>query len=495
MSKTQPPAEDSDSQDSQASEPEASVEKLLRSLEQEMAEAGTLPKEEPGGEPGEEPEGEQGIPHGSISLEGVLPEQDIREVFSQLGNIFQKLAQSESGPFGQGGVNWEMVKELAVKTATKGKPEPTVEPTRRIRLEEMFKIAELHVANATELSPSNKSLDVATRSEWVSQVIKDWKPFLQLLSSSDKQTPPDASSAESASAGSSSADSSSTDPPSTGSASAGSSTTGPPSMDEMNSMEFVQQMMVGLSSTARMVKVGAMVGELSHSAFGYYALPIPPPPASKRNISILPDSVEEFAKEWSLELEHADLWICCAELLSHEILSKKPVQSTLWSLCEAYTEEFVFAANQEMDTKLESALGGDPGEILASLFGEEEQFTISFTETPEQLDVAIQASAIASVVAGYVHQMTQKIMSNLVGDSASLAEAFRRRNIETSDSSTLGRHIFGLRLDLDQGLEFLTEVGDATKLLWQTEESLPTPKELNSPKLWLARMEASTADS
>src|SRR3954447_21715065 len=65
--------------------------------------------------------------------------------------IFRDLAKmfTASGP-----VNWEIAKQVAMWVATEGVAEPNVEPVRRIRYEELTRVAEMHVAEATGLSPS-----------------------------------------------------------------------------------------------------------------------------------------------------------------------------------------------------------------------------------------------------------------------------------------------------------------------------------------------------
>ena len=461
------PPEESERSEGQSS-PEAAVEDLLRSLEQEMAEAGTLPTdiagdiaddiesagdaESEGADTGSTiPGGTAGLDLGDITLEDITPEDiDPREIFAELSDLFGRLAKGE-GAMG-GGIDWQVVRELAVKVATQGHPEPNVEPTRRNRLEELFKLAEMHVEAALASSPAKRSsasrkAEVVTRTEWVTKMLEDWKQMFEQLSVPD-----------------------------------------PPEAGFGDPMAMIQNLMVGLSSTARMMKIGGMLGELSHTAFGCYALPVPPPEKSDRSIAIVESTVADFAQKWSLDADHAGMWVCCSEILSHEVLSQTDVSSVLRQLYEAYIDEFDFAVEQEWESKMEMLdQSGDPGEMLESLFGETGELTVEFTESEEQQEISSQASAIASAVVGYVHHLSQKITSDIIGSSDHLAEAFLRR--ESNDA--LGRQIFGLEVDIDAGLAFIQELEDHNSLdrLWQGETSLPTPRELESPRLWLARMD------
>lgn len=465
-------ADKEESEDSQRdTSPEAVAEDLLRSLEQEMAEAGTLPTDlgsdaesgpesDPGSGPTSSSEesteeveilGRFAIPGAFGMPEGEMPDDiDPRQIFAELSDLFGRLAKGEGGM--SGGVDWQMVRELAVKVATQGQPEPYVEPARRIRLEDLFKVAEMHAdaalaTSASASSSAGRKAEVVTRTEWVTKMLEDWKQMFEQLSAPD-----------------------------------------PPEAGFSDPMAMLRSLMVGLSSTARMMKIGGMVGELSHTAFGCYVLAIPPPEGSPRSIAIVEPTLADFAKEWSLDVDHVGLWVCCSEILSHELLSQPDVRSVLKQLYEAYIDEFDLAMEQEWESKMEVLdQNDDPAEMLESLFGETGELTMEFVESEEQQEISSQVSAIASAVMGHVHHLVQKTADSIIGSSDHLAEAFRRR--ETNNA--LGRQIFGIDADLDAGIAFVQELEDRNALdrLWQDEASLPTPKEIQSPRLWLARMD------
>ena len=52
----------------------------------------------------------------------------------------------------QGGVSWDAARQLAFQVATGGESEPNVDPLERIRLEQLARVAELQVAEATGLA-------------------------------------------------------------------------------------------------------------------------------------------------------------------------------------------------------------------------------------------------------------------------------------------------------------------------------------------------------
>ncbi len=448
---------------------EAAVEELLRSLEQELKESGKFPSEETlekaeavsdleesgVDDHADEDDYNADEPDGSQVVFGLSADIEPREMFAELSNLFGKLAEG-SGKFGSLFDGYEPTLQLAIKVATEDKPEPTVEPAHRMRLEELFRVAELHINSTAGLpmDAANRKPDILTRKEWVTNLLKDFWPIFS----------PEAS--EEISLG---------DP-----------------------MALVQNLMIKLSSTARLMQIGGMLGELSHSAFGYYVLPIPPPTRkSSRPIGILSSNIEAFSKEWALDFDQAGLWVCTTEILSHTILSRPVVRDTLWQLYEDYIAEIDDSAAFEWEEKLkdfEHSFMGDPAEVLQSLFGETGEVAIQFSDSEEQREMSRQISAIVTAVVGHVQYLTDKVTNTLLGPGANLTEAFRRQQLKTSETSNFGKQILGISLDLEQGLEFISELvsvkGEAVlESLWSSETALPTPAEIESPRLWLARMD------
>src|ERR1700737_2928146 len=119
---------------------------------------------------------------------------------------------SEPGPFGAGGpledllrnlarlltsqgpVNWEIARQLAQWTASEGEPEDNPDPIARVRLEELLRVADLHVTDTTGLAtPAPGGILTAravTRSEWALKTLEAWQPLLERLASSLSRTSP-----------------------------------------------------------------------------------------------------------------------------------------------------------------------------------------------------------------------------------------------------------------------------------------------------------------
>src|SRR5580704_7520779 len=102
-----------------------------------------------------------------------------------LEDLFRNLAKLLTS---QGPVNWEIARQLAQWTATEGEPEDNPDPIARVRLEELLRVADLHVSDTTGLSTSATggllSARAVTRSDWALRTLDAWRPLLEQLATS-----------------------------------------------------------------------------------------------------------------------------------------------------------------------------------------------------------------------------------------------------------------------------------------------------------------------
>src|SRR5205823_1891347 len=101
--------------------------------------------------------------------------------FEQLP-IFGDLAKLFSG---QGPVSWDVARQIAVLLATEGQPEANVDPIVRMRYEELGRVAELQVAEATGLAtaPGGGVVRIVTvgRGTWAQRGLEAYRPLLERL--------------------------------------------------------------------------------------------------------------------------------------------------------------------------------------------------------------------------------------------------------------------------------------------------------------------------
>jgi uncharacterized protein (DUF2342 family) len=98
---------------------------------------------------------------------------------------------------------------------------------------------------------------------------------------------------------------------------------------------------------------------------------------------------------------------------------------------------------------------------------------------------------------GYTDWVVDAVAVRIIGgDALRIAEAVRRRRVETSPDDVFVERLLGIRLGPDQvarGKAFVQGVVDRAgeqglAPLTSTPGSVPTPAEVDAPGLWLARV-------
>lgn len=373
--------------------------------------------------------------------------------------MFRDLAKMLSG---SGPVNWEIAKQVSTYIATEGQPEGNVDPLARMHIEELARVAVLHVANVTGL-PTSPSGGIVTlrpvgRADWTNRTLDAYRPLLEKLATSlsaatvddDPAAAPD------------------------------------PSTDLLGGLTKVMSpVLLGMQS-------GFMVGHLSQRAMGQYDLPIPRPPSDE--LLVVPATITTFADDWSLPPDDVLLWVCLSEVAHHAVLSRPHVRARVEALLSEYVSGFQ-PDTGALDARLEGLDPMNP-ESLQSVLGDPETL-LGAMQSPAQDATRRQLDALTAVIEGYVDHVLDAIGERLIGSYRSLTEALRRRRVERGDGDKFVERLFGLELgqaQYDRGSAFVDGVveraGDnGLARLWQSARELPTPAEIDAPGLWLERID------
>src|SRR5690606_27926011 len=128
------------------------------------------------------------------------PDDDRPDPFQGLPFFGDLARMVQSQLRGQGPVAWDAAQQLALSIVTEGAHEPNVDPTDRIALEELGRVAELQVAAATGLRTSRTGSGVrvtaVNRVQWVQETLRAYRPRFERLAESlpkPDATPPDPS--------------------------------------------------------------------------------------------------------------------------------------------------------------------------------------------------------------------------------------------------------------------------------------------------------------
>lgn len=377
-----------------------------------------------------------------------------------LGDLARMLGQ-------QGGMAWDTARQLAVAVATEGESEANVDPVERMSIEQLARVADLHVADVTGLSTSLSGRPVqvvpVNRTAWVTASLDAYRPLMERLAESlgpvqveDPEAPAD-----------------------------------PMSGMLAGMMQAMQPMMLAMTA-------GSMVGHLARRNLGQYDLPIPRPGtgAGADDLLLVVPNLDEFAAEWSLQRDDLRLWVCVHEIAHHAVFAVPHVRARMSELLDQHLSSF-----QNDPSALERHLGEldltDPSGLssLQEVFGSPEVVLGAIT-SPQQQALRPQIDALVAVVVGVVDHVLDVVGAKLIGSYSMLTEALRRRRVEAAESDRFVERLFGLELvqaTYDRGSAFVAGVleregEEGLRKLWSSPEHLPTPNEVDAPGLWLARI-------
>ncbi len=394
-------------------------------------------------------------------------------------NPFQSLLGDLMNMLGTNGPNqWEMIRSFALSVATGGTPEANVEPVQRIRLEQLARVAELNVSEATGMPVSSDGRRLTCvpvgPGEWTQRALESWRPLLTAMTPVPTPPPTDVELPG--------GDPLAADDPTGGLGS------------------LLGQWATAVGPMFFGLQVGSVVGHLAQRALGQYPLAIPWAPGDE--LVLVTANIAAFAEDWSLPDEEALLWVCARELASHSVLSRPAVRNRLEELLTELAESSA-AAQQDLAGKLGSITGpeGPEGaggmdlESLQGMLGDPEAL-LGELLTPESRRSSDQLTALAVVIDAYADHIADVVGKKLVGSHSQLAEAWYRRRTERGKGEEAAGALFGLDLEqaeVDRGRSFVSGVieragEDGLARLWVSARNLPTPSEVDAPGLWLERI-------
>ncbi|MFM7508113.1 MAG: zinc-dependent metalloprotease [Actinomycetota bacterium] len=426
------------------------------------------PPDGPEDEPGEdaEPTGADnpfGIPGGSLG--------DMND----LGVFLQGLTQMLTGS-GSGG-SWDAAAQLAGSIASRGAAEPNVDPADRIAVEQLARVAELQIADATGRSGDVPiSLVPLNRAQWAKGFLTDEQDLLERIAGSLGQ-------ALQAQLGS--VDTDDLDPAA--------------AQFGMSPDALIRQVMAMMGPMLLGMMAGSTAGHLAARALSHYELPIPRP--VDRPLSMVLSNVDEFADEWSLPSESIRLWVCLSDVAHHQVLTIPHVRDHLTGLLREYSEGFVHDP-EVLDERLR-ALGlddvlssGEPDLAAVQQLAGDPDLLLGAMQSAGQREVMSRIQTVVATIEGYVDVILDTVGARLLPDYQQVTEALRRRRVEFGPEARFVERIFGLELSqstFDRGAAFIEGLVERSgtavfDVLWSDPTAMPTAAELDAPGLWLARV-------
>ena len=359
---------------------------------------------------------------------------------------------------------WRAARQLAFTMANEGTSEPNVDPSVRIEIEQLARVAELQVTQATGLSPAGGDVRVTavTRTQWADRALDAYRPLFERLTESLGQQ------------------------------------AGLPTDDEFGGTDpaaaMFGQMMQMLGPMMLSMTAGSMVGHLARRSIGQYDLPVA---RSGDEIVIVPANLDAFGDDWSLDQRDLRLWVCIHEIAHHLGLGVPHIGGTIDTLMLEHAGAF-----RSDPSALEQRLGSldlsNPaalGDLQSTL--NDPEVILGAIRSPEQDAIKARLAAVTALVVGLVDHVMDTVGDGLLSSYGQLTEALRRRRVEADPADRFVERMLGLELTQDQydrGAAFVDGVVERAGVeglhrIWEDERMLPTPNELDAPGLWLARID------
>lgn len=393
-----------------------------------------------------------------------------------LGDLLKVIGSAQGG-----NRPWlDAARALAHGVATDGSPEGNADPIERIKLEEIARVAELHVAEATGMSATGTSgrpmaFNAVGRGTMALRTLDAWAPLLSTMVASQEAAGPAMG----------------------GLGGLGLGDLGLGGLDLDDDEAGLGALLGRFAATMGPVllgmQFGSAAGHLARRALGQYAVPIPWP--ASEELLVVPENIGVFADDWSLPHDETELWVCVRELTTHAVLSRPHVGARLRELLETAVVDSISAQSglaERLSGEMESpeALQGllsDPEALLADLL------------TPGQRHTSAQLVAVVTALGAYVDHVTAAVATKLAGSAGALTEAWYRYRIADAKGEQAAGALFGLDLgreQVDRGAAFVRGVleragEEGLARLWASASTLPTPAEVDAPGLWLERISLS----
>lgn len=363
---------------------------------------------------------------------------------------------------------WDSALRLAQSMASGGVSEPNVDPADRIRIEELGRVAELHVSEAVgrSLSTTGSPLRVSavTRARWAEMTLAQYRPLLSALAEALRDTQPTLDENE----------------------------------DHDPTAALLGPLVELMGPMLLTVAAGSMVGHLATRSMGQYELPIP---RLGDEVLVVPAAIDGFAADWSLPPHDVELWVCLHELAHHAVLGIPHVRLRIESLLDSYVRSFepdptvLERRFEELGMEFDPTTGLPSGDVR-SVMGDP-MVILGAIQSDQQRELLPELDAVTAAVIGWVDHLMDTVGENLIGTYGQVTEALRRRRVEASAADRFVERLLGLQLSqdrYDRGGSFVQgiveRVGpEGLERLWHSARELPTPSEVDAPGLWLARID------
>ncbi|HEY7875971.1 MAG TPA: zinc-dependent metalloprotease [Actinomycetota bacterium] len=357
---------------------------------------------------------------------------------------------------GEGPINFEIARQVAVAAATQGASEATPGTDSARTLADDVHQAEILVSGYTRLTPEEPMrLLLVNRSAWVTSTLEAWRWLLEHLAGRFT-----------AQMGNGSSPSDAGNPMET-------------------AMGQVAPLLLGLQT-------GTLVGSLAQEALGRYDLPIPRDDDGR--LIFVEPNLQSVTTEYGFDGDSFRKWFALHEAARHLLFTARPwtgryARSLLTDLVDAIEIDTGELERRLMDLQtkgmeaLQEGLGGS-------------ESALPITQTERHRRALDRFRGFVAVTEGYSSHAAMAVSEEIVPDSARIDEGMTRRAATPSEGQQLLASVLGISLDRElhsSGRTFCAAVVQlkglpALNTVWDAPDNVPSLAEVRDPFQWMERV-------
>jgi putative hydrolase len=357
---------------------------------------------------------------------------------------------------GEGPINFEIARQVAVAAATQGMSEatPATDPARA--LARAVHDAEILVSGYTRLTPEEPMrLLLVNRSAWATSTLEAWRWLLERLAGRFA-------------------------------AQLGDGTNGSEESNPMQTaMGQVAPLLLGLQT-------GTLIGSLAQEALGRHDLPIPRDDDGR--LIFVEPNVQQVTAEYGFDSEDFRRWLALHEAARHLVFTAHPwvgkyARSLLSDLVDAIEIDTGELERRLMELQTKGM------EALQEGLGGSEQ-SVPITQTERHRRALDRFRGFVAVSEGYASHAAAAVSHEILSDSSRIDEGMARRSAVPSEGQRLLATILGISFDKDlhaAGATFCAAVVQlkglpALNRLWDAPDNVPSLHEVRDPFQWMERV-------
>ncbi len=380
----------------------------------------------------------------------------LQSAFAMLGGPGGMFSGAAAGP--GSGVNWEVAKDTARKTAASLGPDPTPNSAQRRAIDEASSIAEVWLDSVTSFPRVSTGAAAWSRAEWIEQTMPVWQRLVEPVAAHI------ADAMEGALSPGDSDDSQ--------------------AIPGMAGMEQMLRPMLRTSGASMFgLQMGQALGRLATEVVG--ATDIGLPLNEPGQVALLPTNITAFGE--GLEQSSTDITLYLA---LREGARQRLFAAAGWLREQVLTLVEQYAAGITIDTSaLEQAVGQlDPTnmeELAATLEGG----LFEPQKTPEQLATLERLETMLALVEGWVDDVVTQASAPWMPAAGALAEVVRRSRASGGPAEATFATLVGLELRprrMRDAANLWAAVRDARgaegrDAVWSHPDLIPTSTDLDDP--------------